>query len=358
MVNFFKNFDFLILLPILVLAGFSLTIIWSVKPDLVSSQILFFLLGLALFFLFSQIDYRIFARFFWFFYLLSLLLLFLTLLEPQTRGAVRWLEIFGFRFQPSEIAKPLLLVFFASALSKIPIKNLNFLILKNLLFLSLPLILVFKQPDLGNTLIFLLMFFGITFGAGLSPILTLGALGFLGLSLPFIWSNLATYQKQRIFSFLNPQADPLGSGYNLLQSMITVGSGQFFGRGLGWGTQSHLLFLPERHTDFIFASLAEELGFFGSLILLGAYALLLARILKIATRLEDKFGILICFGSFSLLLGQIFINLGMNLGLLPITGITLPLVSYGGSSIVGTMIILGIVASVAQTVKKESFQIR
>jgi len=158
---------------------------------------------------------------------------------------------------------------------------------------------------------------------------------------------LASYQRRRLLTFINPQADPLLAGYNAIQAVITVGSGQLWGRGLGHGTQSHLRFLPERHTDFIFASLTEELGLIGSLLVISLFTLLLWRILVAARQAPDRFGHLICLGVFSSLFSQMFINIGMNIGLLPITGVTLPLLSSGGSSLIATAISLGLVVNIA-----------
>ena len=173
-----------------------------------------------------------------------------------------------------------------------------------------------------------------------------------------VWRFLKDYQRARVLSFLNPYSDPLGTGYNVIQAVISVGSGKFFGRGLGRGTQSHLYFLPERHSDFIFASLAEELGFLGASLLLVFYFLLLFQILKIAKNAADDFGFLIVTGVFSHLSFQILVNIGMNLGLLPITGITLPLVSTGGSSLLATMVSLGLVENVGRSRRLEEVRIR
>ena len=216
----------------------------------------------------------------------------------------------------------------------------------------LPALLIFFQPDLGSSLVLLFSWLGILIGAGFDwRLAVLG--GATLLSSPFLfWRFLQDYQQQRILSFLNPTSDPLGAGYNLIQATVAVGSGQFLGRGLGRGTQSHLRFLPERHTDFIFASLAEELGFLGSAVLIFALVVLLWRILVIAQKSRDQFGFLISLGIFSLIFTQTFINIGINLGILPITGITLPLVSYGGSSLLAISICLGIIQNINQHAKK------
>jgi len=213
--------------------------------------------------------------------------------------------------------------------------------------------LIFLQPDLGSSLVVFIFWLGIAFAAGIPKRLIAG-LGLVAAALfPLSWLILKQYQKERIFSFLNPFSDPLGSGYNMIQAMVAVGSGQWLGRGLGRGTQSHLMFLPERHSDFIFASLAEELGFLGGFLLIIVYAFLLWRLLKIASQAKEKYGVLICLGVFSMIFVQVLINIGMNLGLVPVTGITLPLISSGGSSLLATVISLGIVQNIAR-VKNES----
>lgn len=158
-----------------------------------------------------------------------------------------------------------------------------------------------------------------------------------------------SYQKERFLSFLSPEADPLGRGYNLIQARVAVGSGELFGRGLGMGTQSRLQFLPEYRTDFIFASIAEEMGFVGSVLILSLYLFFLIYCLKAAGKVDSGFSFLVIIGVFSMLLFQIVVNIGMNIGLLPITGITLPLISYGGSSLVATLLMLGLVASSAKS---------
>ncbi len=347
-IKFFKNFDPWILFCLLAISGFSLTILWSIRPDLFDQQLIFLLLGLFAFFVFSSVDSRFYVHLKWPIYIFSCFLLLLTFVfsEP-TRGSIRWLEIGELRIQPSEILKPFLILSLASFVNSLSSRGIKKIILA-LSFIALPAFLIFKQPDLGNTIIFLLIFTAILFLGGIQLKFFLSAI-FLGIiSVPFLWRFLQDYQKERIFSFLNPQVDPLGTGYHTLQSVVAVGSGQIFGRGLGRGTQSHLRFLPEQHTDFIFASLAEELGFLGCTLLIILYVFLLFRILKITQRAEDMFSVLTLIGIFTMILAQIIINVGMNIGLLPITGITLPLISYGGSSIISIMISLGIVESISR----------
>jgi len=344
--------DWIIFTAIFGLLIFDLLIIRSIAPGLFLQQLTYVLIGIGLFFLFSRIDWRIYPKFSWFFYFGSLIFLGITLLFGTiTRGAIRWIQIGSLTIQPSELVKPFLILFFAWFFSEGEELTLKKIFLGGLL-LILPAFLIFTQPDLGSSLVVILIWLGIILAAGISWRWLVSGFGFFVIVLPLIWQFLKDYQRQRIYTFINPFADPLKSGYNIIQSIIAIGSGQFFGRGLGRGTQSHLRFLPERHSDFIFASLAEDLGFLGALILLSFFAILLWRILTIARKTEDRFGMLICLGIFTMIFSQIFINIGMNLGLLPITGITLPLISSGGSSLVVVLISLGIIENMAGFIKK------
>ena len=349
-----KGFDFLILFIILVVSLLGLSMIWSLELPLFPQQLLFLILSLGIFFLFSRIDFRIFENITTFFYGGSLFLLLITfVLGEVTRGSIRWIQLGFINLQPSEIVKPFLIIFFASYFSKQE-KFTPMTVVNSLILLLIPLFLVFKQPDLGSTLVIFVSFLGIAISSRLPKIyFALGTLITVVFS-PIAWFLMQPYQKERIYSFFNPYADPLGAGYHIIQSIITVGSGGFLGRGLGKGTQSQFAFLPEHHTDFMFASLTEELGFLGASILLLCYFFLLVRILVIAQNSQSSFGKLVCYSVFSLLLFQIFINIGMNMGIMPVTGITLPLVSYGGSSLLATLICLGIVESVARLQKRES----
>ncbi len=347
----FANFDWLIFLPTIILSGFSLSILSTPTENFFLPQLGFFLIGFLLFLIFSQIDWRIYKSLTGLAYILSVLLLLLTFLGPHVRGASRWIEIFGFRWQPSELIKPLMIVSLAGFFQSRPPFNFRTVIL-GLGILFLPLVLIFVQPDLGTAIILAGTWLGIVYGAGLPVFLGMTATIFFLFLLPLGWFLLKGYQKERLIYFLNPYLDPGGAGYNSIQAMIAIGSGQFLGRGLGQGPQSHLLFLPEHHTDFIFASLAEELGFLGAGLAVLAYAVLLYRLLQIARGTKDNFAALILLGIFSQLSLQIFINIGMNLGFLPITGITLPLLSYGGSSVISTMITLGIAANISRGLKQ------
>ncbi|MGB9706816.1 MAG: rod shape-determining protein RodA [Microgenomates group bacterium] len=347
MKQFFSSFDWILFLTFLGITIFSLILNYFLSPNSFFQQIFYVFLGLIFFFLFSRIDFRIWEKL----GLLGFLGSIVFLLTPFvfgtiTRGALRWIRIGPFTLQPSELVKPFLIIFFASFFSSR--KTLNFrIVFFGLLFLLIPFLLIFFQPDLGSSLVVGVTWVGILFAAGVPFEIILGGVGVGAVFLPLAWMFfLKEYQRQRILSFLDPWTDPLGKGYNLIQSTVAVGAGQFFGRGLGRGTQSGLQFLPERHTDFIFASFAEDFGFLGVLVLLLLFGVLLWRILEIGRKAASSFAFLFCVGVFSLIFIQSFINIGMNLGLLPIAGVPLPLFSYGGSSFLATMMSLGIVENI------------
>lgn len=204
---------------------------------------------------------------------------------------------------------------------------------------------MFRQPDLGTTLTLAAIWVFALIGGNIS-LIKMGLMGFI--TLPFIYLGsffLKDYQKDRILSFLSPNHDPLGTGYNVIQSTIAVGSGQVMGRGLGRGTQSRLQFLPEFRTDFVFASMAEEFGLIGSVIVLGLYGWMMVRCIIVSSDITERFGTVVVYGVLGMLFFQTVVNVGMNTGVMPVTGITLPLLSYGGSSLIGTLISLGLVAS-------------
>lgn len=352
--------DWKLIIPILVTTFFGFSILNSISRDIFIFQAMSFMLGSILFYFYSRFNYLNHRSFSNIYLLASIIFLTLPLIfGVTTRGSVRWIKIGSLTLQPSEIIKPFLIVVFANFLSKfessLTFKNLT----TYLIILAIPALLIFKQPDLGSTLVVSVIWLGIFISSNL-PILWLISIfsGFAILS-PLVFKLLKSYQKQRITSFLNPYLDPQGSGYQLIQSIIAVGSGGFFGKGFGSGTQSQLAFLPEQHSDFIFASLAEETGFVGSFILIMGMFFILKRILEIAKFAPDKFSYYTCIGVFSMILFQSFVNIGMNLGVMPITGITLPLVSAGGSSILATMIALGMVHNISfYSESKKSLEIR
>lgn len=343
----FKLINWPITISSILLLSVGILVIYSSSKELAIQQVIFAFLGLLIYLLVSQFDYRTTSNFIPPFYIGVILLLVLVLvLGVEVRGALRWIPLGLINIQPSEFAKPALTLYLAQFWVKNYPSWKN--ILKSLILTAPLVILVFKQPDLGSTLTIMAIWLGMLFASGT----TFRKMALLFLLIVFVaplsFLSLHDYQKQRITGFLVPESDPLGRGYNLIQSQIAVGSGQIFGWGLGRGTQSRLQFLPEFRTDFIFASIAEELGFVGTVAILSIYFFLLVYALKIAQSAFDKFGFLITFGVVSMILFQTFVNIGMNIGVVPITGITLPLISYGGSSLLATLLSLGLVASVAK----------
>ncbi|MCL4360100.1 rod shape-determining protein RodA [Patescibacteria group bacterium] len=345
--------DWIDLLTISCLGLFGLFLLLSVSHGLFTQQALYLVMGFFLMIVLAQVDAVILLWFAPYGYVLSLLLLLAAYLGPTIRGATRWIMIGGIQLQPSELAKPLILLAFSWLFARYPPRNLPHAAMHTILF-AIPFILIFKQPDLGSALVFASSWMGMMIAAGF-PIGVCIASAVLGsILLPVGWEALHPYQRARILTFLDPGLDPKGAGYNALQAMIAVGSGQLFGRGLGRGTQSHLRFLPEYHTDFIFASLVEEFGFFGGILLLLGYAVLLWRTISPLLRgvVDHLTPFVYSIGLFMMLLTQIFINAGMNMGIIPITGITLPLVSYGGSSILSIAVSFGMLWSLRRSERR------
>lgn len=322
---------------------FGLFLLATINQGLFLQQLAFFLVGLLLLTLVTFIDSAILWWLAPFAYIASLVFLTISYLGPAIRGAHRWIVPFGVQLQPSEFVKPLLLLFFTWAIARYPPRHIKYIPL-HIVFFLIPFLLVLKQPDLGTSLVYASFWLAMMLAGGLSlPLLIISAVVFT-FTLPGVWNLLAPYQRDRITTFFNPAIDPAGAGYNALQAMIAVGSGQLFGRGLGRGTQSHLRFLPEYHTDFIFATLVEELGFVGGALLIGGYAYLLWRVIAPLVRgaLTEAYPYIFTIGLFAMILTQIFINTGMNMGIIPITGITLPFVSYGGSSVLSLCLSFGL----------------
>lgn len=350
--------DWFLILPVAILVLISLVTLFSMNPDFFRSQLGFLLVSLIAFLFFSQINLNIIRFYAKPIYFLSIFLLLVVLvLGIESRGSVRWIELLGFRVQFSEILKPFLAVSLASFL--LEIKDQSFRNLSKIVLLTLPIgLLIFLQPDLGSALIY----FGVVgltliyFGFPLKFFLW-GA-GFFSILAPFFWLFLRDYQRHRIITFLNPASDPLGTSYNVIQSMIAVGSGMLVGRGFGQGTQSSLRFLPERHTDFIFASISEQLGFIGTILVLIAFGFLFYRIYIIFRNSNDDFSRLFGAIAFFIFLVQFFMNAGMNVGVLPVVGVTLPFVSAGGSSLLSNFIILGILSSLSRGKRSEVLEIK
>ena len=340
-----RGLDFKGLFFILAIGAISLLVIFSINRPLFYNQLIFWAVGLAVFYLASGFHLHLWENLAVPLYILSLVLLFVIFLVAEpVRGSVRWIDLGVFRIQPSEITKIaviLMLANFFSSRSAATVKN----IFLSFLIVLPPVLLIFIQPDIGNALPILAIWASVAFVAGfkLKHFLAISVLAiFAGL---LFFQFLEPYQKSRIETYINPTQDRLGTGYQIIQSKIAIGSGQLFGKGLGQATQSQLKFLPESESDFIFASIAESLGFFGSLLLVVLYSILVVRILGFA-KTENRFAQLVVSGTVAFLGIQMLINVSMNMGYVPVTGITLPLVSYGGSSLLSTLLVLGIVFSI------------
>jgi len=345
--------------PILLLLALSLIVLRSMVPGDTARQVLFVTLSIAVYFLVGHLDYRILGRLAKVLYVLSVVLLLVTFfLGRVTRGSVRWLEIGQLTIQPSELIKPVLIIFLSSFVLKHSLK-VGKNVFSYAILTAVPALLVYLQPDLGSSLVLWVIGISIAFASGASFKILACALTAVIIAVPLMFAILKPYQQERLRAFVDPFADPMGSGYHVIQSMIAVGSGELFGRGLGHGTQSQLRFLPERHSDFIFASLSEELGFIGGGLVLFSYSLILYRLISGLKNGSDALGAQILVGVISMLLFQVSVNIGMNMGLLPITGVTLPLVSSGGSSLLATTASLGIAQSVlSRENKNQIFEIR
>ncbi len=314
-------------------------------------QIIWLSLGWGVFFVVTLIDYQWFYRLAYLFYGLNLgALLAVKFFGTTSYGAQRWLDLGFFRYQPSETMKLIMVVVLARILcQQSSLKGLGFRQLAIPLgLLVLPFYLTVRQPDLGTALMLLAVTGSLFIFVKVKRSILLGGILTLLVAAPLVWNyGLKEYQKNRVLTFLSPDRDPRGTGYNSIQSRIAVGSGRILGKGFRKGTQSQLEFLPERHTDFIFSVLSEEHGFIGSVTTVGLFMVLFLMGIKVASQARDKFGALLVVGVISYLFLHMLVNIGMVIGLLPIVGVPLPLLSYGGSSLLATMAALGLVSSVA-----------
>ncbi len=317
--------------------------------SLVVRQLMWIAAGLVVMLIAALVDYRALSTYAYPIYLLALALLgALSVVGHSTMGARRWIALGYFHLEPSEVVKLALVLVMVRYLREEPPKGgikLLQLIVPAVLVL-IPVGLVLKEPDLGTALIMLALAATLIFAGGLNlrALLLLVLVGML--AAPVGWHYLKPYQRQRLVSFLNPQSDPLGAGYHVIQSEIAIGSGGEWGKGFLKGTQSRLNFLPEQSTDFIFSVFAEEWGFAGSLVLIGLYTALIARGVWIARHARDRFGALLAIGLAALVFWQVAINIAMASGILPVVGLTLPLVSYGGSSLIAMMAAMGVLISI------------
>lgn len=346
--------DWILFSAVYLVLGIGLLALFSLSKDLNFSsvfarQFLFAALGSLLLFSSSALDSRYISKLSTPLYFFTIALLVAVLVFGSViRGTSGWIQIAGFQFQPVEFSKVVLIVFLASFISqkRSELGDLVRLIV-SLLLTAFLVLLVLRQPDFGSALVLAGIWFGMVVVSGIRKrYLVLLLVLFVALA-GAAWFLFAPYQRDRILTFLNPTLDPRGSGYNVIQSLVAVGSGGLTGKGLGHGSQSQSNFLPERHTDFIFAVIAEELGFFGVSLLLFLFGVILFRMSSIAASAKDNFSYLAIVGVILLFCIQITVNVGMNVGLLPVTGIPLPLVSYGGSSLLSTFLALALVRVLA-----------
>ena len=348
----FRDFDYILLTCILLLGLISLMTMYSTDGGKIlfhtKSHFTKLIVFTIMMLIFSFINIKYWFLIGYFFYVIVIALLVWTyLFGIKSSGSQRWIDLYFINLQPSELMKICIILCLAKFFHRMKLENVNsiYTILTSLIIILLPMGLVIVQPDLGTALLIAISGIAVLWFAGINHKYFLYTMmGFL-ISLPFIISFLKPYQKLRVLTFLNPDRDPLGAGYQIIQSKIAVGSGGIFGKGFLKGTQSYLEFLPEKHTDFIFTLFSEEFGFVGSAFLLIIYAIIIYRIIAIGASSRSYFAKIFCYSFGSAIFVYIVINMSMVLGLVPIVGSPLPIMSYGGSSMLATMIGFGIVMS-------------
>lgn len=350
----FTHFDWITFVISIALALIGLMTVYSAthsqSPAIYHKEIYWVIMGGACILLSVILNYSLLERFAYFVYGGTItLLIAVFVIGSSFSGARRWISLGFFTLQPSELAKLGLIVILAKYFSSksMPAKGMG---LKDLvvpgILLLIPFGLIAKQPDLGTAIILWMIFWSVVLTVKVKPrVLAAIFISFAAMT-PLAWKMLKSYQKARLTSFLDPEADPLGSGYHLMQSKIAIGSGGFMGKGFLHGTQGTLMFLPEHHTDFIFAILAEEWGLIGALVVLGLFLTLILSGLNTANSSKDRFGFLLAFGITSMFFWHVAINLGMVSGVLPVVGVPLPFISYGGSFMMTSMIAAGLLINV------------
>jgi rod shape determining protein RodA len=356
--NPWLHFDYVLLVTALLLTAYGIVMVYSAtladspkdSPFLSTfpgHQAIFALIGVVLLVVFTAVDARLIRAAGYPIYAVNLLLLVaVAVIGARSHGAQRWIDVGFFRFQPSELAKLLIILtlakFFADNRERL--HQFRYVLL-SLAIVGVPVVLVYVQPDFGTSMVLIAIWAGMAVMAGVR-LVHLGLLAMaVALAGPLLWQFMKDYQRTRLLIFLNPESDPSGEGYNMIQSRISVGSGGWLGQGFARGTQSQLDFLKVQHTDFIFAVLGEELGFVGAMALFLLFIILLFRIVRSASVQKDVFGRTFAAGVASMLLFQIFINVGMTVGLMPVTGIPLPFISYGSSNLLTTLIAFGVLQS-------------
>ncbi len=349
------HFDWPVLTLVLIISFIGVLNLYSatfgeVESHLYAKQILWIGIGLAFALFITVFDYRFYRDFAYIFYGISLVLLMAVLIySTMNPEASRWIKVGPFFLQPAEPAKITIILSLAKYFDRFPKRDgylLRELIIPFIILL-VPSLMVAKQPDLGTAIGLLLIGFSIILFVKIKwkslVIMIIGAISIL----PFIWNFLMPYQKRRILTFFKPELDPLGAGYHIIQSKIAIGSGGVLGKGFLKGTQCKLHFLPAQHTDFVFSVLAEEWGLLGGFILLGLYLFLILWGLNISIRSKDRFGAIVAFGVVSMIFWHMIINIGMALGIMPVVGIPLPFMSYGGSAIISMMAGVGLLLNIS-----------
>jgi rod shape determining protein RodA len=352
------HFDFWLLGATLILTFIGVAMIYSATAcitgeplDLASPalrQAIYLAVGLVGMFALALIDYRVYASLRWPIWIFTIAILAIVSVIGQiTHGAQRWIDLRIFLFQPSELSKLLLILVVAKYMADHENEMTRWRGLAvSFFFVALPLVLVYLQPDLGTAIVIGATWGVMALAAGMKTRDVLIILAIGAVAAPLIWANLRPYQQERILTFIDPQRDPLGTGYNVTQARIAIGSGGLYGLGFCSGTQSQLRFLRIRQTDFIFSVIGEELGFIGSLFVIALFAFILFRIIRAAMLSRTAYGKLVAVGVVAMIFVQSYVNLGMNLGLMPVTGIPLPFVSSGGSSLISLLAAEGVIQSI------------
>ncbi|MBF0252264.1 MAG: rod shape-determining protein RodA [Candidatus Omnitrophica bacterium] len=360
----YGRIDLVLIVTVLMIAVMGILAIYSatyvkgetpghLNPTVVK-QIIWVIFGLLLMLIIASFDYIHMLNLSYLAYILTLLLLlYLMLFGGERFGAKRWIDLGVISIQPSEFAKITVIFVLAGFLGarKDKVGSLDNYVYSALIVMP-AFLLIFLQPDLGTSLVLIPILFAILFvcGENIKYILTTFILGLL--SVPILWNLLKDYQKSRLLVFINPNIDPLGAGYTIIQSRIAIGSGGIFGKGWLNGTQSQLKFLPERHTDFIFSVIGEEWGFMGGVVLLGLFSLLIYRSLKIIDGVDDISGKAVVTGAVTLIAFQVLVNIAMTIGLMPVVGLPLPMISYGGSNALAFLVCMGFILSVSRVRKR------
>ena len=353
MLNTFKKLDLPLIISVFFIMLCSSLSLLSTAPNKFKQQVIFWLVGILIFFLILKINWRPLTNY-WgliigFYFFVTFLLLITIFLASPIRGAKSWLKIGDFLFQPSELAKLSLILLFAKFFSR---KHISIARVSNLfssfIYFAVPAALIALQPDFGTALVLFFIWLGFLLVSGIRwRHLVIALIIFLIFGI-FSWNEiLKNYQKERILGFLFPERDPLGINYSTIQAKIAVGSAGFLGKGFRQGTQTQLGFLPEAQTDFILAAFIEEWGILLGILLIASFFIMVARIVKIGLETDSNFDRLFCLGTAILFLIQFIFNAGSNLGLVPVIGVTFPLLSYGGSSLLTNFILIAMVESIA-----------